>query len=116
MLSILLLLAAAPQAQSPVIVAAPMHQPAPPTNMPVLGGVLPGCSDRPTPVDDPITPGAGLMWRETGEPVALYRLLERRIDGCPAPVIVNYRVPGSNAVGRELGRAAAPGPLAPPRP
>ena len=114
MLSILFLLAAAPQAQSPFVVA-PMRQPAPPTNMPVSGGVLPGCSDRPTLVDDPITPGAGLMWRETGEPVALYRLLERRIDGCPAPVIVNYRVPGSNAVGRELGRAA-PGPLAPPRP
>ncbi len=39
--------------------------------------------------------------------VALYRLLERRIEGCPAPIIVNYRVPGSNAIGRELG---APNP------
>jgi len=46
------------------------------------------------------------MWREGGQAVGLYRLLDRYVDGCPAPIIVNYRVPGSNAIGRE---ASAPG-------
>jgi hypothetical protein len=35
----------------------------------------------------------------------MYLLLERRVRGCPAPIVVMERVPGSNAIGREMGRS-----------
>lgn len=116
MLSMLLLLAAAPQAETP---AAPALMPAtiaelaaagaplPPVpraaGMPVIGDGGPSCDNRPQRAADPGV-GRHLMWRENGQAVGLYRLLDRRVNGCPAPIIVNYRVPGSDALGREMGR------------
>ncbi|MDP3405000.1 MAG: hypothetical protein Q8S03_09930 [Brevundimonas sp.] len=112
MLSMLLLLAAAPQATIP---AMPPHlmPPAPyqgGPRTPVLGLTPPGCRSDVIRAADPTDIRSGLMWREGGEAVGLYRLLERRVNGCPAPIIVNYRVPGSNALGREMGRTPAPLP------
>lgn len=125
MLSMLLVLAAAPQAaatpapslQSPTVeqligagvaLIPPARDGSP--NMPVLSDTGFGCESRPLLANDPISPGNGLMWRDGGEPVGLYRLLDRRVNGCPDPVVVNYRVPGSNALGREAGRDPAPRP------
>ncbi|WP_309629570.1 hypothetical protein [Brevundimonas sp.] len=105
MLSMLLLLAGAPQSTIPQM---------PPPPVPGGQGTLrvygasPGCAPGPTQANDPTSPGNGLMWREGGHAVALYRLLDRRVNGCPDPIVVNYRVPGSNAVGREVGRSTEP--------
>ncbi len=125
MLSILLLLAAAPQAaevpaqtlrpatvQEMIDAGALPPPPAPrgAAQMPVLGDAGPLCRNPTMRANDPNARN-GLVWREEGHPVALYRLLERRVDGCPDPIIVNYRVPGSNALGRELGRTPEPLPL-----
>lgn len=123
MLSILLLLAAAPQAAPAQtlrpatvdqMIAAGVLPPMPaaPANaarMPVLGDSGVGCRSDIRRADDP-TAGNGLMWREGGEAVGLYRLLDRRVNGCPDPIVVNYRVPGSNALGREAGRDPGPQP------
>lgn len=113
MLSMLLLLAAAPQAETPPLrpatiaelAAAGASLPIIPraAGMPVLGDGGVQCDNRPQRAADPGVRGS-LMWRETGQAVGLYRLLDRRVNGCPAPIIVNYRVPGSDAIGRELGR------------
>ncbi len=54
--------------------------------------------------------GFGPLGVGRAEDVSHYLLLERRIDGCPVPIIVNQRVPGSNAVGRQLGLDPPPGP------
>ena len=135
MLSMLLLLTGAPQAaeapvqtlRAPTIAeligagAVPVPPPASSVDgnavgTPVLSDVGVNCTTRPTPASDPTAPGNGLMWREGGDAVGLYRLLDRRVDGCPDPVVVNYRVPGSNAVGREAGRAPAPSPVIVRRP
>ncbi|WGM32829.1 hypothetical protein [Brevundimonas sp. NIBR11] len=102
MLSMLLLLAAAPQSAIPPMPPAPV--PGAQGTMRVVGQTLPACAPVTTPINDPTT-GNGLLWRGGQDSVALYRLLERRVNGCPAPIIVNYRVPGSNAVGREVGPA-----------
>ena len=125
MLSILLLLAAAPQsAEAPAQTLRPATvqemidagvlppMPAAPANaarMPVLGDGGFGCRSEVRQASDP-TAGNGLMWREGGEAVGLYRLLDRRVNGCPDPIVVNYRVPGSNALGREAGRDPGPQP------
>ena len=113
MLSMLLLLAAAPQSVIPAMPPRPIptvpSQGGPRT--PVLGLTPPGCQSPVLRASDPTAPGGGLMWREGGQAVGLYRLLDRYVDGCPAPIIVNYRVPGSNAVGREAGRESAPVPV-----
>lgn len=109
MLSILLLLAAAPQAVLPS--ASP---PAPPSaTMRVVGDSGSICESEVRRAVDP-TVGGDLMWRDGDAPVAHYRLVDRRVEGCPAPVIVNYRVPGSDAVGREAGRTP-PAPVIRPR-
>ncbi len=110
MLLMLLLLAAAPQSAIPA--TPPALIPSPPNGaaMRVIGQTTPGCASALTRASDPTAPGAGLMWREGGEAVGLYRLLDRWVDGCPAPIVVNYRVPGSNALGREAGREPAPAP------
>lgn len=118
MLSMLLLLAAAPQATIP---AMPPHlmPPAPSQGgprTPVLGLTPPGCQSTVLRANNSVTARGGLMWREGGEPVGLYRLLDRYVDGCPAPIIVNYHVPGSNAVGREAGGEPAPAPVTIRRP
>lgn len=114
MLSMMLLLVAAPQAEAPrqplrpatlaEMAEAGMPVPLSPRagGMPVLGRD-PQCADRPIRAADPTATG-DLTWRGEGQAVALYRLLERRVNGCPAPIVVNYRVPGSDALGRELGR------------
>ena len=112
MLSMLLLLAAAPQASIPAM--PPQLMPPAPTQggprTPVLGLTPPGCRSEVMRTADPTNIRSGLMWREGGEAVGLYRLLDRWVDGCPAPIVVNYRVPGSNALGREMGRTPAPLP------
>lgn len=74
-------------------------------------GQTPLCRSEVLRTVEPLAPGGGLMWREGAEPVGLHRLLERRVNGCPAPIVVNYRVPGSNAVGREMGRAQPSQPI-----
>ena len=104
MLSLMILLAAAPQSATPERpwVQMPVPEPRSGTEMPVLGQSVIGCPPERTTVNDPIRPGGGLTWRQGDQPVGHYLLLERRVDGCPAPIIVNFRVPGSNAVGREL--------------
>ncbi len=95
MLSMLFLLVAAPQSAIPGPPAAPSAA-ATPT----------ACRDSVTRATD-TSSANGLMWRGEGQPVGLYRLLERRIDGCSAPLIVNYRVPGLNALGRQVGPVPA---------
>lgn len=104
MLTMLLLLAqtAYGEARPP----APPEPGTPPASMRTFGLSTPQCRDRITRTADPVTPGGGLMWRDSDEPVRMYRLLERRINGCSAPIVVMDRVPGSNALGRE---AVAPG-------
>ena len=128
MLSMLLLLAVSPQ-----VAEAPAHDlrpatinemmaagvPPPPgySSTPGVIGMTPAhCRNDLTRTVDPTSPGKGLMWREGGDAVGLYRLLERRVNGCPDPIVVNYRVPGSNALGRELGRDFEPPSSAAPRP
>ncbi len=64
-----------------------------------------GCDGLLSRAAEPIRPGGGLAWREGDEPVGMYLLLERRVRGCPAPIVVMERVPGSNAFGREMGRS-----------
>ena len=103
MLSIPLLLATALQASGTPPTGSLPPMPAAPeatARMPVLGDADVGCRSDVRQASD-MTAGSGLMWRDDGEPVGLYRLLDRRVNGCPDPVVVNYRVPGSNALGRE---------------
>ena len=111
MLSMLLLLAAAPQSAIPPMPPAP---PAPQASMRVLGQPGPGCPSLATTANDP-NAGDTLLWREGQDPVGHYLLLERRVNGCSVPLVVNYRVPGSDAVGREAGRAPAPSSVIVPR-
>lgn len=122
MLSIPLLLATALQASGTPPTGSLPPMPAAPeatARMPVLGDADVGCRSDVRQASD-VTVGNGLMWRDDGEPVGLYRLLDRRVNGCPDPVVVNYRVPGSNALGREAGRdpeparAVTPDPRTPP--
>ncbi len=111
MLSILLLLAAAPQAMVPPTPPAPTPQ----GTMPVLGQPQAGCARTPTHAVDP-NAGNGLLWREGQDAVGHYLLLDRHVAGCPDPIVVSHRVPGSNAVGREVGRTPEPLPrYTPPR-
>ena len=111
MLSTLLLALAAPQSVIPSI---PPPAPTPPAATPVLGQPPAGCAPATQRAND-TNPGNGLMWREGQEPVGHYLLLDRHVAGCPAPIVVNYRVPGSDAVGREVGRAPAAPVVAPRR-
>ena len=112
MLSILFLLATAPQSAIPVMPREVM--PPLPTQggqrTPVVGLTPPGCRPDMMRTNDPMAPGGDLMWREGGEAVGHHLLLDRWVDGCPAPIIVNWRVPGSNALGREMDRTPAPLP------
>lgn len=111
MLSMLLLLAAAQSATiaSPDPLSAVAPQPG--GRMRVMGETSPSCRAEVMRAADPTSPRSGLMWREGGEAVGLYRLLDRRVNGCPAPIVVNYRVPGSNALGRETGRSQPDQPV-----
>lgn len=106
LLSLLVTLIAAPQTAIPTLPPAPSTE-GRAADMPVLGQAPYGCDSRPTQAIQPVLPGNSLMWREGDQTVGLYRLLERRVNGCPAPIIVNYRVPGSNAIGREIIRTPA---------
>ena len=113
MLSILLLLAAAPQSVIPQMPPAPV--PGGQGRMRVLGQPGPDCASLAMPVND-MDGGGSLLWREGQDRVGHYLLLDRYVDGCPDPVYARYRVPGSNAVGREVGRAPAPSPVIVRRP
>lgn len=116
MLTMMLLLAIPPQAgvPAPTIRSVTIDRtvveggaPLPYASEPGVIGLTPDhCRTAPILTVLPRSAAGNLLWREGGEPVAHYRLLERRVNGCPAPIIVNYRVPGSNAIGRE---ASAPG-------
>lgn len=112
MLSMVLLLAAAPQSAIPPMPPAPV--PAEQGRMPVLGQPGPGCASLAMPANNPDA-GNTLLWREGQDRVGHYLLLDRYVGGCPAPIIVNYRIPGSNAVGREGGRSPAPTSAVSPR-
>ena len=107
MLSMLFLLVA-PQTTLPPMPPAP--EPGANATVRVFGQPIPGCGSVATPANDPLS-GNNLIWREGQSPVGHYLLLERRVNGCPDPIVVNYRVPGSNAVGREVGRTPAPSPV-----
>ncbi len=113
MLSILLLLAAAPQSVIPSMPSPPPSAPRA-TAMPVFGDSRFGCENEIRRAAD-TTVGGNLMWRDGDAPVAHYLLLDRRVNGCPEPIVVSYRVPGSNAVGREAGREPAAPVIAPRR-
>lgn len=105
MLTLLVLLAATQQAAPSMITPAP----SPPHEagaMPLLGQT-PGCVSRPQLANDRTT-GGDLMWREAGQAVGHYLLLDRYVGGCPDPIVVSYRVPGSSALGREVGRRGPP--------
>ncbi len=84
--------------------------------MPMIGLTQSACESSVLRTNDPIVPGQDLRWRDGSPRVGLYRLLDRYIDGCPAPIIVNYRIGGANAVGRESGRDPAPLQRLTPRP
>ncbi|AQR60634.1 hypothetical protein BZG35_02450 [Brevundimonas sp. LM2] len=116
MLSMLLLLTAAPQSAIPAMPQRLIPPASPPSaSMRVLGQASPICPSEFRRASDAAAPGAGLMWREGNEAVGLYKLLDRRVDGCPAPIVVNYRVPGSSALGREMGRETPAAPVIVPR-
>lgn len=104
MLSMLLLLAA-PQAAT-LSDPGPATRPSGPQATMQVYGPATRCNPGPMVTRYPTPPGDSLAWRNGR--VALYRLLDRYIDGCPAPIIVRYGVPGSNGVIRELGGGAAP--------
>jgi len=60
-----------------------------------------------------VSPGslAAPLGRAGEERVRMYRLLDRRIDGCPAPLVVSHDLPEANAArGRNLaeGRIRRP--------
>lgn len=115
MLPILLLLAAAPQSMIPASPPQLMPPaPAPQATLPVLGQMSPGCAPVQTRAVDPSV-GDGLLWREGQDPVGHYLLLDRYVGGCPDPIVVAHRVPGSNAVGREARRQPASPVIAPRR-
>lgn len=48
------------------------------------------------------------LGRAGDERVKMYHLLDRRIDGCPAPLVVSHDLPEANAA---RGRNLAEGPL-----
>ncbi|MGV3577842.1 hypothetical protein [Brevundimonas sp.] len=107
MLSILLLLASGPQTAMTPIPEDPLH-PRPQALMRQFSTIQPNCDEqRLRRAQDQ---GGSAVWRNDGPPVAHYLLLDRYSRGCPDPIIVNYAVPGSNAIGRELGRTPQPLP------
>ena len=112
MLSILLLLVS-PQTTVPSIPPAPPS--APQGTLRVFGQPEPGCASVAIPASDP-TARNDLLWREGQDRVGHYLLLDRYVNGCPEPIVVNDRVTGSNAVGREVYRMPAPLPSYTPPP
>lgn len=117
MLSMLILLAGPQSAIPPMPQQSPRPaEPGATATMRVYGASPPGCAPGPIQANDLTASGGGLLWREGGDAVGLYRLLDRRVNGCPDPIIVNYRTPGSNAIGREASRAPAPSPVIVRRP
>ena len=110
MLSILLLLATAPQSTIPAMSPAPSPVPGGQGRMRVLGQSGSGCASLSMPANDP-NAGNGLLWREGEHRVGHYLLLDSYVGGCPDPMYARYSVPDSNAVGREVGRGPAPSPV-----
>jgi hypothetical protein len=112
MLTLLLLLTASPQATGPLIPTLPAPPPPPGAAAMPVPGLSPLCASRLTRATDTVS-GGDLMWREGGAAVGHYLLLDRHVGGCPDPIVVNHRAPGSNALGREVGRDNRPVPTAP---
>lgn len=111
MLSSLLLLVA-----SQSVVTAP-PPPAPPSNaadMPVIGRSPAWCETPPTRVIGAPTRAEDLMWRQGDPAVGLHLLLDRRVGGCPAPLVVGYRTPGS-ATDTQAAPTPAPDRVLAPR-
>ena len=104
MMLLLLVQADAAEARPPVVAG----RGDPTAAMRTIGLTTPRCRDQVTATAYPTTPGGGLMWRDGDDPVRLYRLLDRRVNGCSAPIVVNDRGPGSNAVGRGAGGTPRP--------
>lgn len=107
MLPILMLLAIAPQSAIPTLPPEPQGRSfatpgAPSATTPTLGRAPPHCDNPVLRARDPVA-AMGRLGVARGGDVGHYLLLERSIDGCPAPLPVNRRVPGSNAVGRVFG-------------
>lgn len=99
MLDLLLALSVAPQAAF-----VPPAPPSPASSAPMTAPAR--CRDQPmrTRSTAPAARGLQSLGLAGGDDVALYRLLDRYVDGCPAPIVVYQRVPGSNAIGRVLPR------------
>jgi hypothetical protein len=99
MLPILLLLAATPQS-APSAPTVPTLQGATPqiaADIPVLGQVPVGCSTQTVLVRSSPVGADDLLWRDSGPAVGLHLLLDRRVGGCPAPLVVGYRRLGSTS-------------------
>lgn len=109
MLPILLLLVAEPQSASPTGLHAPPLNPAHQTaaDIPVLGRTHPSCSPQTMPIRSAPAAAEDLLWRDTDPAIGLHLLLERRIAGCPAPLVVGYRQPGSTSSAPVLPPAAS---------
>lgn len=71
--------------------------------MPTLGRDDALCPPPIVRADQPVSATDDLAFRSDGEAVGHYLLLERRVNGCSRPLVVNHRIRGSNALGRELG-------------
>lgn len=96
MLVLTLLFAGEPQTAAPY----PGPPPSPPASRLIDPTPL-SCRDEALRTQGPSSVGP-LGVSRPGD-VSHYLLLDRWVDGCPAPLIVNQRVPGSNAVIRQPG-------------
>ena len=103
MIALILLLASEPQMAMPA-------QPSPPGSR-LIDPTPQSCREMAVRTQGPTSTGP-LGVSRPGD-VSHYLLLDRWIDGCPAPIVVNQRVPGSNAVIRQPG--LTPGSTQPPR-
>jgi hypothetical protein len=102
MIALILLLAAEPKTAIPV--------PSPPGSR-LIDPTPQSCRDLAVRTQGPTSTGP-LGVSRPGD-VSHYLLLDRWIDGCPAPIVVNRRVPGSDAVIRQPG--LTPGSTQAPR-
>lgn len=107
MLMLILSLAAEPQA----VVPPPIFRP-PVPDARLINPASDRCQDQAVRTRGPVT--AGALGLSRSDDVSHYLLLDRWVDGCPAPIVVNQRVPGSNAVIRQPG--VTPDAIRPPEP
>ncbi|WP_029418094.1 hypothetical protein [Brevundimonas bacteroides] len=98
MLPILLLLVAEPQSVTIAPGAEPLNQAhRTAADIPVLGRPHPSCSPQTVLIRSAPAAAEDLLWRDSDPAIGLHLLLERRIAGCPAPLVVGYRSPGSTS-------------------